>query len=45
MKWIVGIDEAGEKALEAFARPWQVVFEYLEENIDKVYSSCKEEGA
>ena len=44
-EWIVGVDEAGEKAWEAFARPCQVVSEYLEENIYKVYSSCKEEGA
>jgi|GEM_PF-6929737 len=42
MKYTVGVDEAGAKASEAFARPCQVVFKYLEENIDKVYSFCKE---
>ena len=44
-KWLVGLDEAGEKAWEAFARPCLVFSEYLEENIDKVYSSCKERAA
>lgn len=31
-----------KKAWDAFARPCQAFSEYLEENVDKVYCSCKE---
>lgn len=41
-KLLVGIDEAGEKVWETFARPCHIFSEYLKENMDKVYSSCKE---
>lgn len=30
-QWIAGVDEAGEKACEAFARPCQIVLEALAE--------------
>ena len=30
-QWIAGVDEAGEKAWEAFARPCQIVLEALAE--------------
>jgi hypothetical protein len=43
-KWVIVVDEAGEKAREAFARPCLVFLEVTKRNIDKVYSSCKEEG-
>jgi len=40
MKFVVGIDEAGEKAWEAFARGCQL---FLNRNSDNLNSSCKED--
>ncbi len=41
-KYIIGIDEAGEKCWEYFARGCLVFSEGLIENTDNLNSSCKE---
>ena len=43
-KWLVGVDEAGEKARGAFARGCLVFIEVTKRNIDNLNSSCKEDG-
>jgi len=40
--WIIGVDEAGEKAWEAFARGCLVFLEVTKRNADNINSSCRE---
>lgn len=44
-KWLVGVDEIGEKAWEACARDCQLFLELVRRNSDNLNSSCKEEGS
>ncbi len=42
LRYEIGVDEAGETVRGTVARPYLIFLEYVERNIDKVYSSCKE---